>query len=187
MSRIVTAALEHVVIERDMPKGYTWAKIHRCWTVHPKGARFFAPRVSDFGDEVPAAYFTAVIAYDPAAGYHEREVKFVGDEAEALNFALSENGYVALICAEGHVSTSAVKLPDGRTVARSTILLKCGMTRLVELRRADDSPVIDASTVAERIMLEQAANMAIREARCDESVWPSATGPEPESMDDAPF
>lgn len=185
MSRINTAALEGIIVERDMPKGYVWAKVNRCWTVHPRGGRFFAPVTSGVGDEIPAAYFTAVVAYDPETGFHEREVKFLGDEAEAMNFALSVGNQVALISAEGHISTKIVDLPDGRQVARSVLMLKQGMTRLIELKNADEAVHANLEQLAMAGVLEREAQKAIREAVSDESVWPSS--PEPVDLGDAPF
>ena len=185
MSRINTAALEGIIIERDMPKGYVWAKINRCWTVHPRGGRFFAPVITGVGDEIPAAYFTAVVAYDPETGFHEREVKFLGDEAEAMNFALSVGNQVALISAEGHISTKVVNQPDGRQVARSILMLKQGMTRLFELKSADQAVHSNLEQLAADGLLERQARQAIKDAKMDESVWPSV--PEPASLDDAPF
>ena len=185
MSRIITAALEGIIVERDMPKGYVWAKINRCWTVHPRSSRFFAPARTEFGDEIPAAYFTAIVAYDPDAGYHEREVKFLGNEAEAMHFALSVGGCVALISAEGHISTKVSPGADGREQAHSIIMLKQGMTRLLEIRPAEEEPTVNMERLAQEGILQRAAEAAIREARLDESIWPSA--PEPENLDEAPF
>ena len=54
--------LENCVVERNMPKGYTWAKVFQCWTGDPKSSRFFEE------NEYPAAYFTWVFTYYPKEG-----------------------------------------------------------------------------------------------------------------------
>lgn len=127
------AALEHIIVERDMPKGYTWVKVFKCWTSDPEGARFFAPKVTDFGDELPAAYFTSVLCFDREAGWSERNIKFIGTEAEAAFIVLKDSNQVALVSCQGHLVTTTMELEDGRSVARSTIMVKLGSTVVHEV------------------------------------------------------
>ena len=201
MAGIVSAPAEGIVVERDMPKGYVWAKVCRCWTVDPASATFFPPRATDFGDDVPAAYFTAVVAYDPELGYHERDIKFIGVEAEALYFALTISEQVALLSTQGHLHTREIENPDGTVSARTVVMVKPGTTKLFEF--------VDNETGPSAHCLEQLANMAVRarnlerkeaasieDAAMDVSIWPPKGESEDcedcdrgdiEPMDECPF
>jgi hypothetical protein len=194
MAGINTASLHDIVVERDMPKGYTWVKVVKCWTCDPKSARFFPPKVTEFGEELPAAYFTAVMAYDQERGWHERDIKFVGSEAESAALALKEDGQIALISCQGHLSTSVIDLPDGTKAVRSTVLVKVGSTIIHEMEAQ--------GTQNEDNSLEAYANARMREVEppplvdpeagagpdFEESIWPSqASFDAKKNMDDAPF
>jgi hypothetical protein len=195
MAGIITAALHDIVVERVMPKGYTWAKVVKCWTCDPKSARFFPPRTTDYGEELPAAYFTAVMAYDQDQGWHERDIKFVGDEAESAVLALKEDGQIALISCQGHMSTSTIELEDGRSVVKTTILVKVGSTIIHEMEKQgerNEENTLEAYANAKMREVEPNASAAVpssvREADFEESVWPTQTDFEATAnMDDAPF
>ena len=191
-----STALANVVIERDMPRGYTWAKFRNCWTGDLAEGRFMPPeRNARTGDIMPAAFFCTIVVHDPERGFHERDVKFQGADAEAMVMHQSDHNIVRLN-ADGHVSTRAIITPEG-TVARSIVFIKEGTVQVLEVCKQTPRP-------AEALTLEEYANRRmrelepadsaetramteafIREARQDESIWPSA--PEPENLDEAPF
>ena len=197
MAGINTAALHDIVVERDMPRGYTWAKVIKCWTSDPQSARFFPPRTTDFGDDLPAAYFTAVLCYDQEAGWIERQIKFMGTEAESAVLALKEDNQIALISCQGHVSTQAIQTPDGKTVARSVIMVKTGSTIIHEMEeqglRPEDKTLEEAANLKMREIEPKAApavdpNAHIQDATFDETVWPDLVDYDSKKdMDDAPF
>ena len=133
--------LENCVIERQMPKGYTWAKFVQCWTGDPSGAKFFEERVNPAtGETMPAAYFTQLITYDRDSGWLERDVKLQGDEAIWAVMELQEKGQIALLTCEGHVSTRSFDGYDGRPVVRSTVHIKQGTLRLHGLQESASAP-----------------------------------------------
>ena len=123
--------LKNVCIERDMPAGYTWIKFRSCWTSEPGSGRFFPEQKNEnSGNLMPAAYFCSLIVYDPAAGYHERDVKFQGSEALAME-RYNQRGVIVRIDAEGHLVTKARQQADGY-VARSTVFIKQGTLKVLE-------------------------------------------------------
>ena len=185
MAQIITAALVNAVVERDMPKGYTWVKVLKCWSGDPVGGRFFAPKTTEFGDEIPAAYFTTIIVYDRDMGLHERDIKFIGDEAEALNFALSVANQIALISTEGHLTTKTYEMPGGKEIAKTIIMAKRGSTRIYEIvPQGSTSDSCSIEEAANRTMREvepqrqidaQTQGTGIRDANPNETVWPGLT------------
>lgn len=195
MSRINTAALHNIIVERDMPKGYIWAKVVKCWTGDPRDARFFPPRSTDFGEELPAAYFTTVLHYDQESGWIERNIKFVESEAESAVLALKEDNQIACISCQGHLVTQSVPTPDGKTIARTIIMVKVGSTIIHDMEvqglREGERTLEDAANEKMREIEPvaqsqlQSENMQVTEGFADESVWPSV--PEPANLDDAPF
>ena len=118
--------LQNCVIERQMPKGYTWAKFVKCWTGDPSDARFFEEKQDDVGNTFPCAYFTTLITYTRDEGFTSREVKFQGDDALWAQLELSERGQVALVSCEGHVDTRGIDQPDGTQYVRSNVIIKRG-------------------------------------------------------------
>ena len=199
MATLGSAALENVVIERDMPKGYTWVKVRNCWTSDLSEGRFL-PQKTDAvsGEMLPAAFFGSVIAYDPTSGYHERAVKFQGHDA-ILIAQYQEARSIVRLNIEGHLVTRAYDGQRGQVVV-STIFCKEGSLQILEV--CSQSP-----REPEALALESAANEGMREladsygscgqadssildANMDISIWPDrALGSEDEieSMDECPF
>lgn len=121
--------LENCVVERNMPKGYTWAKVFQCWTGDPKSSRFFEE------NEYPAAYFTWVFTYYPEEGWVERQIKFQGSDAVWAQLELSESAKQANISCEGHLHTRTFEGQDGPVVV-TTINVKQGSLRVHSLTDA---------------------------------------------------
>jgi hypothetical protein len=112
-------------MERQMPKGYTWAKFVKCWTGDPARARFFEEKQDDVGNTFPAAYFTTLITYDSDQGFTERDIKFQGNDAIWACLELQEASQIALVNCEGHVFTKTFE-SDGQIFVRSTVAIKQG-------------------------------------------------------------
>jgi hypothetical protein len=123
--------LSNCVIEKQMPKGYTWAKFVRCWTGDPAKAKFFEEKTDDVGNIYPAAYFTTLITYDRDQGFIERDIKLQGTEALWAALELQERSQVALVSCEGHIYTKAVEYGD-TTYVRSTVIVKQGTVAIHE-------------------------------------------------------
>ena len=132
--------LQNCVIERQMPKGYTWAKFVKCWTGDPADARFFEEKQDDVGNTFPCAYFTTLITYTRDEGFTSREVKFQGDDALWAQLELSERGQVALVSCEGHIYTRLIANPDGTSYVRSNVIIKRG-TVSVHAYEAQTAPL----------------------------------------------
>ena len=137
--------LQNCVIERTMPKGYTWAKFVRCWTGDPAGARFFEEKEDDVGNTFPAAYFTTIITYDREAGWTERDIKFQGADAVWAQLELKERGQIALINCEGHIYTRMVE-DDGQSFVRSTVIIKQGTVVVHALHHQTAAPTMSTPT-----------------------------------------
>jgi len=207
MNRSGGVALQNVVIERDMPRGYTWAKIRNCWTSDLEDARFLAPdRNSNTGEMMPAALFTSIIAYDPTSGYIERDVKFQGCDAEAMVMHQADSN-ILRINADGHISTRVINTPEGQ-IARSIIFIKEGSVQILEV--CPQTPRhVDTDTGA-GMTLEEYANRKMREIEpvvskeqqasearalelllgenADQSIWPGLTEYDANvDLDEAPF
>lgn len=119
--------LENCVVERCMPRGYTWAKFVRCWTGDPEGSRFFEEKINPAtGETMPAAYFTTLLVYDRDSGMHERAVKFQGSDAVWAQLELSERKQIAQLSCEGHVVTRSYDDHSGRQIVSSTVHIKQG-------------------------------------------------------------
>jgi len=137
--------LENCVIERCMPRGYTWAKFVRCWTGDPKGARFFEEQENPAtGECMPAAYFTTLIVYDRTEGLHERAVKFQGSDALWAQLELSERQQIALVSCEGHLVTRSYDGYDGKPIVQTTVHIKQGTVMMhgIQHQTADATPVM---------------------------------------------
>lgn len=200
---VTAAALTNVVIERDMPRGYTWAKFRNCWTDDLAEARFMAPELNTrTGDMMPAAFFCALIVYDPDSGYHPRDVKFVGSDAEAMAMH-QEDRNILRINAEGHVSTRVIKTPEG-DIARSIVFIKEGTVQVLEVCPQAPRPPETMSLEAfvnEKMReitpqappqaadaLAPSPDAAIQEANMDQAIWPGLVDYDAnEELDDAPF
>lgn len=147
-------ALQNVVVERQTSKGYTWVKCLECWTVEPSSARFFPERNTSY-DTMPAAYFTALLAYDPDSGWHERKVKFVGADAENLFHLLHEKGQIALVSCEGHLMTKSFTANDDSARVVTTIVIKQGTVTVHAVTRQSAPPSSQT--------LEDYANSSLRD------------------------
>ena len=117
--------LKNCVIERVMPKGYTWAKFIQCWTGDPAGAKFFEEKTDDVGNFFPAAYFTTLITYDRDSGWIERDIKLQGSDAVWAMLELKERSQIALINCEGHIYTRVVG-EGTQSFVHSTVIIKQG-------------------------------------------------------------
>lgn len=192
-----SAVLKNVVIERDMPRGYTWAKFRNCWTGDLADGRFMPPELNmRTGHNMPAAFFCTIIVYDPVSGFIEREVKFIGADAE--NMVIQQHdGNILRINAEGHISTKSIESPQG-TIARSIVMIKEGSVEVLEVCRQSPRNELPMT-------LEEAVNMKMREiepkaasavdpnahiqdASFDEAIWPGLVDYDSKKdMGDAPF
>lgn len=133
--------LKNCVIERQMPKGYTWAKFVQCWTGDPAGARFFEEKEDDVGNTFPAAYFTTIITYDRDSGWIERDIKLQGADAVWAQLELKERGQIALISCEGHIYVRSIEGEHGQAVIRSTVIIKQGTISLHAYERQTGTPI----------------------------------------------
>ena len=120
-----SSALQNCVVEKSMPKGYTWAKFIKCWTGDPADARFFEEKTDDVGNVYPCAYFTTIITYDPASGWVQRDVRFKGDEALWAMLELKEKSRIANVSCEGHVYSRVIEHEGGQGV-QSSVIVKQG-------------------------------------------------------------
>lgn len=200
MSEIVrgNTALTNCVIERDMPRGYTWAKFRACWTDDLEGARFLERKENEAtGEFMPAAFFCSLVIYDVASGWTTREVKFQGAEAEAMEL-IREEGFIVMVNAEGHSVTRPYKDRFGEERAKTTIHLKEGFTEILKKERQTprhDGQLLQDYQLPESSLASQAPgtqSVRIVETSHDQSIWPD--GPpldlfdeENEKLDDAPF
>lgn len=133
--------LENCCIERQMPKGYTWAKFVQCWTGDPESGKFFEESVNQAtGETMPAAYFTQIITYDRDSGWIERDIKLQGSDAVWGVLELQEKGQIALVSCEGHVATRSFEGYDGRIIVRSTTHIKQGTMRLHAIQASASAP-----------------------------------------------
>jgi len=124
--------LHNIAIERDMPSGYTWVKFRDCWTDDLTDARFMAPKMNQATqEEMPAAFFCAIITYDPVAGWISRDVKFQGRDAVAM-LMFKEESYIIRLNADGHLVTKSYQASEGVVRARSTVFIKEGTTEVLE-------------------------------------------------------
>lgn len=192
------SALRNIVIERDMPRGYIWAKFRDCWTTDLKEGRFLAETLnSRTGEDMPAAFFTAIIVHDPVAGWQERDVKFVGVDAEAMAM-YQEESVIVRLNAEGHISTRSYNTAEGE-VARSTVFIKEGTVQVIETcsQSPRDTSISSLEDYANRGMREidqqptagHVEASTIEAASMDETVWPGLTAwvDTGELPDDPPF
>jgi len=201
MSEIVrgNTALTNCVIERDMPRGYTWAKFRACWTDDLEGARFLERKENPVtGEFMPAAFFCSLIIYDVASGWTTREVKFQGSEAEAMAL-IKEEGAIVMINAEGHSVTRPYKDRFGEERAKTTIHLKEGFTEILKRERQTprhDGQLLQDYQVPDSSLASQAPGtqrVTVVEARQDQSIWPDGPPDDPFEcgeqtlLDDAPF
>ena len=180
MSR--NTALANIVIERMMPKGYTWVKFKDCWTGDLAESRFFPPSYANGEEVMPAALFATVIVYDQHAGWHERDVKFQGRDAQVF-LNLKEAKQIARINAEGHVVTRTYNA-DGEDVVTTTVFLKEGGVSILETVRQSPSAFVVDPEVA---MPAPAPQMAAESE--PEPIWPGLTEVDcgSEGMDEVPF
>ena len=171
--------LENCVIERAMPKGYTWAKFVQCWTGDPSGAKFFEEKVNPAtGETMPAAYFTQLITYDRDSGWLERDIKLQGDEAVWAMLELHEKGQIALLTCEGHVATRSFDGYDGRPVVRSTVHIKQGTLRLHGLQESASPPPLVQPSPEPSDAPDGVSGLV---------EWPSSGPSEDSLLDGAPF
>lgn len=171
--------LENCVIERAMPKGYTWAKFVQCWTGDPSGAKFFEQKENPAtGETMPAAYFTQLITYDRDSGWVERDIKLQGDEAVWAMLELHEKSQIALLTCEGHVSTRSFDGYDGRSIVRSTVHIKQGTVRLHALQESASAPPLPPVPLDAYEAAGEGSGLV---------EWPSAGPSEDLPPDDCPF
>lgn len=199
MKTLGSAALENVVIERDMPKGYTWVKVRNCWTSDLSEGRFLSQKTDSIsGEMLPAAFFGSVVACDPTSGYHERAVKFQGSDA-ILIAKHQECRNIVRLNIEGHLVTRAYDGPRGQVVV-STIFCKEGSLQILEV--CSQSPREPEALILESVANEGMKELvfsgsecgqqasSVRDADMDASIWPdleSGSEDEVESMDNCPF
>lgn len=195
---VPASALTNVVIERDMPRGYTWAKFRNCWTGDLREGRFMPPETnSRTGDMMPAAFFSTIIVYDRDSGFHERDVKFTGADAEYMAIHQCD-GNILRIDAEGHVSTKTIDTSNG-TIVKSIVFIKEGTVRVLEVcpQTERSSSSMSLEEYANKMMREieppsnvlpEEAAAGIASADADQSVWPGLVEYNADDdLDDAPF
>lgn len=171
--------LENCCIERQMPKGYTWAKFVQCWTGDPESGKFFEESVNQAtGETMPAAYFTVLRIYDRDQGWTERDVKLQGQDAVWAVMELQEKNQVALLTAEGHVATRSFEGYDGRIIVRSTTHIKQGTVRL---------HAIQASASAQPLVHPSPSDLKAADEAIGLQEWPEPGPSESSLLDDAPF
>ena len=175
-------ALANIAVERLMPKGYTWARFVDCWTGNLARTRFFPPTYVDGEQVMPAALFATVVVYDQHAGWHERDVKFQGRDAQVF-LALKEAKQIARINAEGHVVTRTYNA-NGEDVVTTTVFIKEGSVHVLETVHQSASAFIVDPEVAKPHQAPQTAAESE-----PETIWPGLTEVDcgSEGMDEAPF
>ena len=114
--------LENLVVERDMPKGYVWAKVINCWTVDPSSSRYF-PQNEETGQS--SAYYTAILSAE-GERMVERVVVFKGADADWAQAVLAGGNQSALVSAEGHIYIRESVDDEGNTCLYPSIRIKEG-------------------------------------------------------------
>lgn len=171
--------LENCMIERTMPKGYTWAKFVQCWTGDPASGKFFEEKVNPAtGETMPAAYFTVLITYDRDSGWIERDIKLQGQDAVWAVMELHEKGQIALLSCEGHIATRSFDGYDGRTIVRSTVHVKQGSVRLHALQESASAPALVHPSPDAQKAADEASGL---------QEWPEPGPSESSLLDGAPF
>lgn len=114
--------MQNLVAERDMPRGYVWAKVFNCWTVDPSASRYFP---EDESRGMPSAYYTSIIASD-GDRLVERDIVFRGADADWAQSTLAGGNQSALISAEGHVYVREAEDEEGNILSYPSIRVKDG-------------------------------------------------------------